>query len=157
LYRVFGNDPELADLAQEVFAQAFVSVRRFRGEPSALEPWLVRVAVFTARATIRKRRSWRRLFRPSNSTEDVPGQPAATAEQRQELERVYAIFAQLPTDQRVILALHLMDQMSLTEISDAVSVSRSTVIRKLKRAQQRFSLLAEKDPVLRERVQRGQR
>jgi RNA polymerase sigma-70 factor (ECF subfamily) len=150
LYRLLGDDPEIADLAQEVFVQAFTSLHRFRGDERALKPWMVRVAVFTARAAMRRRKSWRRLFTPSAEADSTEGRPAASPEVREELQAVYAVFDKLPTDERVVLALHMMDQMSLLEIADAVQVSRSTVIRRLEKARERFTLLIERDPVLRE-------
>src|SRR4051812_36884649 len=58
---LIGPDRELADILQEVFVQALSSVGSLR-DPTALKPWLLRIATHHARRTLRNRtrRGWLR-------------------------------------------------------------------------------------------------
>jgi RNA polymerase sigma factor (sigma-70 family) len=54
LYRLIGRDAELDDLAQIVFAKAFMSLGTFRGE-SKVSTWLYKIAINCARNHLRGR------------------------------------------------------------------------------------------------------
>src|SRR5690348_4974574 len=54
LVRVMGPDSEILDLVHDVFVTALESVNRL-ADPKALRAWLTQIAVFTARARIRRR------------------------------------------------------------------------------------------------------
>ncbi|NMC71407.1 MAG: hypothetical protein GYA57_15260 [Myxococcales bacterium] len=57
LLNVLGPDPDLPDLVQQAFLGALESLPSFRGDAASFVPWLNRVAVFTARKHVRRRRS----------------------------------------------------------------------------------------------------
>jgi RNA polymerase sigma factor (sigma-70 family) len=151
IHSVLGSDQELYDLVQETFAQVLSSMRKFRGGARQFDAWLMRVAVFTARAQIRRRRVRRRLLLAEDA-EGGPDVPAAVATpvQVDALRRVYRVFDLLPAAERTALALQMIDEMTLSEIAVACGVSQSTVKRRLLRGRQRFEKLALRDPVLRE-------
>jgi RNA polymerase sigma-70 factor, ECF subfamily len=154
---VIGVDPELSDILQEVFARALGSIHSLR-EPSALQPWLSRVATLTARRVIRtrSRRAWIRRFTDSDEEErHEPTAPGPDGESRQALRAVYAVLAGLPTDERIAFALRFIDSMELIEISYACHISLSTVKRRLRRAEQHFLAAAQRHPALADWVKGG--
>jgi len=153
VYRVLGDDPELPDLVQETFVRALVSVGKFRGGAASLDAWLTRIAVYAAHAQIRRCRVRRRLFSAENCEHAPhPAAAVATPVQVDALQRTYRVLASLPAQQRVPLALYMIDEMTLSEIAAACGLSQSTAKRRVQRGKHRFEKLAMRDPVLRDWV-----
>jgi RNA polymerase sigma-70 factor (ECF subfamily) len=160
LHRILGEDHDLPDLVQEVFVRAIAGARGFRGPSETLEPWLVKIAVFTARGLIRRRRVWRRFFSTSPAASDIADMATATvatAEQVEAVRRTYGLLDKLSTNERIALTLQLVDEMSLPQIAEACAVSQSTIKRRLRKAHLRFDALVAADPALRDRLQGGKR
>lgn len=153
---VMGVDADLADIVQDVFVRVLEGAHRIR-EPSALRGWIASVAVFTARGHIRRRQRWRwlRFFAPA----DLPEPPAAAAGQEGYLllRATYQVLDSLQADQRVAFTLRFVAEMELTEVAAACGVSLATIKRRLNRAEAAFLAGAERDPLLRERIERGGR
>lgn len=130
-----GGDHEQAELAQEVFVRAWRAGRGLK-DPAALKGWLTHIAVFTARAAIRRRRRqrWLHLFA------DVPETPPAWASPdiAEAARAVYAILDRLPDDQRIPFALRTLGGMNLQETAAACGMSLATTRRRLQAAEKRF-------------------
>jgi RNA polymerase sigma-70 factor (ECF subfamily) len=139
--RVLGPDADVGDVVQDVFLSAIGSLERL-DEPDALRAWLSRIAVFRARAEIRRRtrRKWLSLFAP----EDLPDieAPEVTPETSEALRATYRVLSRLPADERIAFALRFIDGMELVEVADACEVSLATIKRRLARAQKRFATMA---------------
>lgn len=150
LFRVVGWNPEIPDLVQEVFLQVLSSLEGFRGDSSTLMPWITRIAVYTARGWIRKRRvrKWLRFEAP----EELPEIPTnlASPEQIEMLRRTYRIIEKLPVNERIPFTLRFIEDMELLDIAKACNISLATVKRRLDKARSRFSRLAYHDSYLRE-------
>lgn len=153
LYRVMGADDEVGDLTQEVFARAFVSVERYRGDEQGLGPWLAQVAVHTAISTLRKRKT-RRFLR---FAAELPERAAHTGapETGQATARVFALLDRLPIKERVPLCLRWLEQMEIDEVAAACEISASTAKRRIRAAKARFDRLAARDSVLAGLVEDG--
>jgi RNA polymerase sigma-70 factor, ECF subfamily len=147
LMRCLGSTDELGDALQDVFVEVFRSLGKLQ-EPSALEAWITRIAVFVARARIRRRSRtrWLRLF----SAEAMPDPPAAIAspEVRAALDAIYRILDTLTADERIAFALRFVEGMALNEVAAACDCSLATVKRRLDRAQKTFVAHAAKHPDL---------
>jgi RNA polymerase sigma-70 factor (ECF subfamily) len=154
LARVLGADDELADVLHETFAQVFASVDSL-DDPKKLKGWLVRVAVFTARGVIRKRRRkrWLRFGAPETlpetqvATQDVSGRAA--------LQAVSLVLDAMPEKERLAFTLRYFEGMQLLEVADACDVSLATIKRHLAKAENRFVVLARAQPVLRDWLDRS--
>lgn len=154
LARVLGPDPELGDLLQDVFVAALASIHRLV-DPSALKAWLTQMAVYTARARIRRRSRWRFLrFLPDDELPETPV-PELDVEGNQALAAVYRVLAELPPLERIALALRVLDGMELSAVAAACGVSLATIKRRLARAQERFNILSRREPVLVEWLRSG--
>ncbi len=156
---VIGFDQELADILQEVFLQALKRIHALEN-PKALKAWLARVTTSTARRTLRtrKRRAWLRLF-VDGDEETHFERPTSGSDESvlRALRAVYAVLDELPADERIVFALRFMESMELDEIALACSVSRSTIKRRLQRAEARFAAAARKRPELAEWLEGGSR
>jgi RNA polymerase sigma-70 factor (ECF subfamily) len=147
LVRVMGPDPELLDLVHDVFVTALESVHRLL-DPRALRPWLTQIAVFTARAKIRRRVRARVLrFFPFSELPE-PALPPPDFEGSEAMQAVYRVLHSLDTDQRIAFALRFIAGMELTEVAATCGVSLATIKRRLQRAQRNFSTQARCEPAL---------
>ncbi len=155
--RVLGLDTEVPDLINEVFARACERVDQLE-DPSALKGWLGSIALFTSKTFLRDRRS-RRRFLGFVAPEELPEVPVSgvPVEASAALLRTYQVLETFPPDERIAFALRFIDGMGLSEIVEVMGLSIGTVKRRLTRAQERFVRAAERDPLLRERIQHSQR
>jgi RNA polymerase sigma-70 factor (ECF subfamily) len=156
---VIGFDGELADILQEVFANALASVRSLR-DPSALQPWLRSVAIRTTRKVLRgrSRRKWLRGFADAAEEEQhEPSFAGVDVDARLAVQAVYAVLAELGTDDRIAFALRFVDGMEVAEVADACEVSVNTVKRRLARAEHRFVTKAGRYPELAQWIRGGSR
>jgi RNA polymerase sigma-70 factor (ECF subfamily) len=136
------RDPDAADsLTQECFFKAYRNRKGFRGDCSP-RTWLMRIAVNLARDHVKspRLRFWRRLFRLSQEGEPIlePADLRATPEQvllaREKLNAVWSAVDGLPERQRALFLLRFVEEMSIEEISDTVSLRPGTVKAHLFRA-----------------------
>lgn len=156
LRSTLGPDPDLPDLLQEVFIRALDSIAQLE-DHARLQGWLSGIAVFSARALIRRRarRRWLSLFSPQRvaSTEQEP----PSSEARLALQDVYELLGRLPLDERMAFALRIIDGMTLPDAAEACGVSLATFKRRLSRAEQAFMQAAERRPHLQPWLEGGTR
>lgn len=123
------NDPEAAaDLLQE----AFLRLYQFAGHvdpPRPLEPWLYRVTTNLAYTAVKRRHKWLRPL--EEITEWIAGSkkssPQILAEMDEEAQRVQQAIASLPLNQRVVVVLYYINDLSLQEIADILGIPEGTV------------------------------
>jgi RNA polymerase sigma-70 factor, ECF subfamily len=142
LYRVLGaEDPDHEDLVQDVLTRVVLGIGQLSA-PGALRGWISQIAVFTARATIRRRKrtGWLRFF--ADLPERSAPEPSPTV--REAARHVYRLLDRLPVDERIPFALRAMEGMDLVELANACGVSVATVRRRLARAEVRFLRLAQR-------------
>jgi RNA polymerase sigma-70 factor (ECF subfamily) len=144
IYRVLlgmVRDPDAAEtLTQECFLKAYRKRASFRGEAS-VAAWLLKIAVNLGRDHRRSR--WRE-FRSFSSSEEAAdlGQtlsdPHASQEQallgREEVAAVWEAVRKLSAQQRAVFVLRFVEEMSLEEIAESMSLRLGTVKTHLFRA-----------------------
>jgi RNA polymerase sigma-70 factor, ECF subfamily len=150
LIRTIGRDTEMEDMVQDVFLGAYRSAANYQGDDAQLKAWVSRIAVFTARGYLRKRkrRWWLRSSDPIEMPEQSSKEPSPhTAEV---LRRTYAVLDLMDAELRIPFTLRELESMELAEIAQACDCSVSTVKRRLAQARKTFERLAKKDPILRD-------
>lgn len=126
---VWLRDPQLAeDAVQETFLKAWEALPRFRGTCSD-RTWLTRIAVNTCRDI--RRSGWRRHVDRRVTPEELP--LAAEIPESEDGRLFRAVWA-LPDCLREVVLLYYYQDMNLTEVASALSVSASTVSRRLRAA-----------------------
>ena len=124
--RMVGARPDVEDLVQTAFVEAFRSLPDFRGD-ALFSTWLTRIAV---RVTMR---SVRRRHPPAAPLEDVAEPAAETAgpervtAARETLAQVEALLAELRPKRRAAFVLHVLEGYSMEEVAAIVSASTSAV------------------------------
>ena len=138
-YRVLDNADDAADVVQDVFVNAYTSLKSFKGD-SELFTWLYRIAFNTAISFKRRRRGMVRIdghgdeggIDPEDRSTDTA--PEAGME-RGEDERVLAdAMAKLSPEHRSVLVLKDIDGLKYEEIAEVMGVPIGTVRSRLHRA-----------------------
>lgn len=156
LRSAMGADADLPDLLQEVFIRALDSIDDL-DDPERLRSWLTTIAVFTARAHIRRRarRNWLSVFSPDRTRSEEYEPPCSDA--RAALRETYAVLEQLRVDDRMAFTLRFIHGMTLPDAAEACGVSLATLKRRLARAEKAFLEAARQRPILEHWLGRGTR
>ena len=136
ILRMVGSRDEALELTQEVFLKAWQALPEWRPE-AQFRTWLFRIASNAATDSLRRRKVVE--FEALDEDYDVPGEatdPAAQLQTKQKLRALDAALNRLPHDQREVLLLREMDDMSYSEISAALGISEGTVKSRLARARE---------------------
>ncbi len=149
LSRLVRDRYAVEDLAQEVFVRVFRKLHTFNQE-AAFFTWMYRIAV-NAAADHLERQSRRRLRLVEDATvldsgAREPGyagsvEPLLADEMRRVTREVLAT---LPDKYRTILILREYEDMSYTDMAEALGCSIGTVESRLFRARQRFKVALER-------------
>jgi RNA polymerase sigma-70 factor, ECF subfamily len=132
--RLLGNDAEVDDLVQDVFLEAHRGLDAVR-EPAALGGWLARICVRRATRRLRRRRLLALLSLDTVSERELPLAATASPEDRAEVARLYERLDRLPADERVAWLLRHVEGESLEDMVQLCACSKSTVQRRLLRAE----------------------
>jgi RNA polymerase sigma-70 factor, ECF subfamily len=152
-FRMLGHRHEAEDVAQEVFITVFKTIETFR-EEAKFSTWLYRVAVNHCKNRIkylsrRHDRDRDELDEGSNGPNGAIGAPAPSAPDRAlegaQMEKLMQeAIASLEDDQRVVVVLRDVEDLSIEEICEITGLPDGTVKSRLHRARL----------VLRKRLQR---
>jgi RNA polymerase sigma-70 factor (ECF subfamily) len=145
-YRITGNYDEACEVVQEAFFSAFRSIKTFRGD-AKFSTWLTGITVNYAKNRLRQMqsRSYREPVSIDDPTETEPGHlyhdpPAREVSAIEQLERieiqktVQECIGSLDNDQREVLVLRDMEDLSYDEISLILKIPDGTVKSRLSRA-----------------------
>ena len=119
--RMTGNKEEAADMTQETFYQACLSLFRIRGE-SSHKTWLFSIARNDYLKSVREKGKRRALIRegPLPENRPAPGPPDPSAEAlllKEERERIKNGLAQISEKDRTIIILREFEGLSYDEIA----------------------------------------
>jgi RNA polymerase sigma factor (sigma-70 family) len=145
--------PEPDDLTSEVFLNAFQALGGFEGDVDGFRAWIFTIAHH--RLVDDRRRSGRRPD-TTELTDDGPGgdaaaddDPAAEALARLGAERVRRLLAALPADQRDVVVMRVLADLSIAQVAEAIGRSEGAV-----KQLQRRGLLTLRDLLEREAANR---
>jgi RNA polymerase sigma-70 factor (ECF subfamily) len=147
IYRMLGNRQEAEDVAQDVFITVFKTIESFRGE-AKFTTWLLRIAANHAKNRIKHlaRRptegadpddvSQLRTLpdRPSPPVQARIETPDAMLEAAQTERLMQEAIANLPEDQRLLVVLRDVEEMSYQEIEEITGLPEGTIKSRLHRA-----------------------
>lgn len=143
------KDPQDADEAtQEAFVRLFHHIASIR-EPAAVPAWLIRAAC----NVVRDRQRWRRVRGWFGGGTREPDEAATAhpspeeAASRHERERLFADWARarLSERERVVLQLHVGEEMTFAEVGNALGCSTSSAKTYFARAKAKLAPLVERE------------
>ena len=146
--RMLQDRKDAEDVTQDVFLQAYKSLRHFRGE-SQVSTWLYRITVNLSLNFQRARKHRQQLFIPKAAGDSDPTEgdrqisgfagpadenPSIKLEERETGRIVQEAINSLPDQQRVALMLHHYEGLSYGEIAKVMDVTVASVESRLHRA-----------------------
>jgi len=141
LARVLAGQPADADdLVQQTVERALAARGQWR-PGTRLDSWMFRIMknAWIDETRVRRRRG--AVLAPEEEGENVGGASARAAEARLEAAEVERAIARLPQEQRLAVALVLVEGLSYKEAAEVLGVPQGTLTSRLGRGRQ--ALLAE--------------
>jgi len=140
-YRMLGNRAEAEDVAQEVFIAVFKTIDQFR-EESKLSTWIYRVVVnhcknrikYLARRSARAHDELDEENAPTDGAPSVPRRPDRQVEGAQLEKIMQDAIASLDEEQRTLVVLRDLEDLSMEEICEITGLPDGTVKSRLHRA-----------------------
>lgn len=139
-FRICKNRQDAEDIVQESFVRAFHNLRTFKFT-SKFSTWLYRIVYNTAISEIQ-----RPIFQNEFTEYGQANIDAAFSElnvlENMELEErkrtVNKIIDTMPTDESIVLTLFYLEENSIKDVSEMLSITESNVKVRLHRARKRF-------------------
>ena len=131
-YALTGNEEDAKDLSQETFVKAYRGIGRFRGK-SSFFTWLYRILLNSFNTWLRKRARTVELLenhRRQSVAADFAGSSTSNSQlssDRESVDRVYRAISSLPHEQRMVIVMRCLEDMTYREIARAMSCSIGTV------------------------------
>ncbi len=149
LRAILRDEEDAQDLLQETFLRAYRFLHRF--DPSRpFGPWLLRIGTNLARNQLRHRASRREVPLNVKQADDreatfegrwlADGTTLERVEYSLLLEQTRSAMAALPEEQRVVLEMRLLGEMSYREIAAALGIPIGTVMSRLNRGRHQLQV-----------------
>jgi RNA polymerase sigma-70 factor (ECF subfamily) len=153
LHGALGRDGAIEDLTQEVFL-AFVRGAKTVSDGAKLRGFLAGIAVRLAAMEIRRRRVRRWLT--LSPTGELPESPAPQRDRdgQEVLAALDRVLLRLSQRRRMAFMLRHVQQLEMSEVAAALSISESTLRRELQRAREHVRRGAAREPALAEYLAR---
>ena len=126
---VIAGDPEAAsDLLQDVFLR----LHRFadRVDPGRpLEPWLYRMTVNQSHDWVKRMNRWSQPLEDFVDWLASAGKnpPYEAVERKDEWQQIQRVISSLPLNQRIVVVLYYLNDLSMKEIADILDIPVGTV------------------------------
>lgn len=140
------GDAEAQDIAQEAALAILLGLKGYRGD-GHFHGWVDRIVV---RITLARRRRTRTLAAREDDARDVDEAHETLAdspvdERYAARRKLVVLFDQLSLEQRDVLVLHHVLDMTASEIGDQLGISHETVRTRLRRAKVRLRELVDQE------------
>ncbi len=140
---------DVDDVVQEVFIKVFKNIKKFRGD-AKLSTWLYRIAVNVCKDMLSKRKRNNEFLTDFRETDEkVAFEPPATTNVFREVmdemsfDELMDIVAKLTEDDRLLIKLRDIDDLSYEEIAEILEKPVGTVKSRLHYARKRLKELLE--------------
>ncbi len=124
--RIVMNAADAEDILQEAFMEAFVNLDKLK-DASAFGGWVKRIMINKSVNFVRRhRKSWLEI--EDVAVMNVPEEQGFDEpEFKEKLDAVVEAMAALPEKYRMVINLHIFEQMSFEEIAAALDMPSSTI------------------------------
>jgi len=132
---ILQNAEDAEDVAQEVFVQAFESIKTFKAE-SKFSTWLYRITISKSLDHLRRKKRKKRfayvqsLFGADNQTIiEKPDfhHPGVILDNKERASVLFKAIDRLPENQKTAFTLHKLEGLSYHEISEVMKTTLSSV------------------------------
>lgn len=144
-YRFARDNDELEDLSQEVFIKAYSKLGSFRHD-SPFEPWITKIAVRVCYDALRARRFEKRIQSIDDMPHDIGDHTEAARDQtRQARQLLRWAMSFLSPDERMVITLMELEEMSVRETAELTGWSEANVKVRAFRARHALKKILEKN------------
>jgi RNA polymerase sigma-70 factor, ECF subfamily len=131
LFYMVRNREQAEDLVQEVYIRVLKSFHHFKGESSE-KTWLFAIARNVAIDSFRKQKGWKermldRIDFPTFNVDDGSPLPDEILFQREDLQLMYLCLEQCSPDQRSVIILRFIQELSIHETAQVLGWNESKV------------------------------
>lgn len=140
-FRICRNKQDAEDVVQESFVRAFRNLHTFRFT-SKFSTWFYRVVYNTAISEIQKSVFQNEFAEYEQVNTDAGFSDLNVLENMEIQERtktINKILDQMPMDETIVLSLFYLEENSIKEVSQTLSITESNVKVRLHRARKRFA------------------
>lgn len=137
ILRMTRNPHDAQDLVQEAFIKVYQQLEKYNGTGS-FSSWLYRVAINHCMDEFRKKRYQMKQSEINEETVVDPNHPEVIFLKKEKNRQLERLIATLPEDERLIILLRYMNELSYDEISELADIPLSTVRNKLHRAKKKM-------------------
>ncbi|MBT1073464.1 RNA polymerase sigma factor [Pelotalea chapellei] len=139
------DNDDLEDICQEVFIKAYENLGKFRGQEAPFEHWVTKIAVHAGYDALRRNRHGKR----HQTLDDMPFElkddaEAARSDARQARQLLHQAMTFLSPDERLVITLMELEEMTLRETSQLTGWSEANVKVRAFRARQALRKILEK-------------
>ena len=136
ILRMVGSRDEALELTQDAFVKAWQALPAWRPE-AQFRTWLFSIASNTAMDSLRRRKAVEFVALDEDyEVRNGGADPEAQLQAKQRLRALDAALRRLPHDQREVVLLREMEDLSYSEISRVLGISEGTVKSRLARARE---------------------
>lgn len=131
LFYMVKNKELAEDLVQEVYIRVLKAYDRFEGNSSE-KTWLFSIAKNVAIDHFRKQKGWKKWllekldFSATQISDQLP-LPEELAQQREEIKLIYHYLDQCTVDQKMVIILRYIHELSISETAEALDWTESKV------------------------------
>jgi RNA polymerase sigma-70 factor, ECF subfamily len=131
LFYMVRNREQAEDLMQEVYIRVLKSYQHFEGKSSE-KTWLFSIARNVAIDSFRKQKGWKQKIMEKFdwSTQQVKDEypiPEEIAMQKEEIQLMYKGLENCTVDQRMVIIMRYIQELSITETAEALGWTESKV------------------------------
>lgn len=137
ILRMTRNPHDAGDLVQEAFIKVYEQLGKYDGKGS-FSSWLYRVSFNHCMDEFRKKRYQMRQVEINEELMEDPRHPEVIFLKNEKSRHLERLISSLPDDERMIILLRYVNELSYDEISELAEVPISTVRNKLHRAKKKM-------------------
>jgi RNA polymerase sigma-70 factor (ECF subfamily) len=147
VYRMVGPAPDLDDLVQTVFVEAFRSLPAFRGE-ALFSTWLARIAVRVTMHGVRRRPPRAVVLDDDSEPHHDHASPERTVAAREGLAILDRLLAELRPKRRSAFVLHVLEGYSMEEVAAILNATPAAIKVRVHDARRFIEKRCRRDPRL---------
>lgn len=152
VWRLLGADSEHDDIVHQVFVNALTSIDKLK-DPSALDDWIVGIAINTVRKELRNRK-YRRFFVCTDAHEQT-AQDRGDTERQFMLSRVFEILQSMKIEHYIAFILRFVEGNTIREVALKQGCSLATAKRRVAGAKTEFWKRARRDSFLSSHIEKS--
>jgi RNA polymerase sigma-70 factor (ECF subfamily) len=142
-YRFSRNSDELDDICQDVFIKTYENLSSFRNE-APFEHWLTKIAIRVCHDALRSRKKEKNYTHIDEHALEVRDRAGESRNDAREAREVLSVaLARLKPDERLVITLLELEQLSVREIASATGWSEANVKVRGYRARQALKRVLE--------------